>query len=266
MNRISNVLLGTDIELFLQNKNTHEIVSAEGIIKGTKHKPFNFDPSNRYYATSLDNVLAEFCAPPAPPDRVDLFIAGIEKSLNFIKSTLPPELNVLHVASAYLDDKWLQTKNAKLFGCESDFCAWTRSTNEKPSADKNLRSSGFHVHVGYDNPDQMVTEDIIKTMDLYLGVPSVLIDPDTERRKLYGKAGAFRFKEYGCEYRTLSGYFLSSKELAKWVFNNTISAIKFVDGYNQLTDELGNDIQQAINTNDKALAQQIVNDFNIVMP
>lgn len=32
---------------------------------------------------------------------------------------------------------------------------------------------------------------------MYLGIPSVVMDPDTKRRTLYGKAGDFRLKAYG---------------------------------------------------------------------
>ncbi len=32
---------------------------------------------------------------------------------------------------------------------------------------------------------------------MILGLQSVLLDPDTRRRRMYGKAGAFRFKKYG---------------------------------------------------------------------
>ena len=60
-----------------------------------------------------------------------------------------------------------------------------------------------------------------KELDYYLGLPSLLFDPDTSRRKMYGKAGAFRPKPYGMEYRVLSNAWLKSPELIKWVFNNT---------------------------------------------
>jgi hypothetical protein len=262
-NRLKNVLIGSDIECFFEDTTKKEICSAEGYVKGTKHNPFCFDKKNKYFATSLDNVLAEFCIPPT--FNKDEFVANISKSLNFIKSTLPPQFNVVHLASAFLKDEYLQTENAKLFGCESDFCVWTRSTNEKPSADANLRSAGFHIHVGMDNPTNEVVEEIIKAADLFLGVPSVLLDPDTNRRKLYGKAGAFRFKEYGCEYRTLSGYFLNSKELIEWVFDNSKLAVEFVDSANFISEQLGLDIQNSINNNDKKLAEKIVTEFNIPM-
>ncbi len=39
-----------------------------------------------------------------------------------------------------------------------------------------------------------------------------MYDKDTERRGMYGKAGAFRPKPYGVEYRTLSNAWLSNDE------------------------------------------------------
>lgn len=264
MNRLHNVLLGSDIETFIEDVQKKEICSAEGFVKGTKHKPFQFDKSNKYFATSLDNVLAEFCIPPT--FDMNEFVSYIGKSLDFIKSTLPPQYNVVHQASAFLKEEYLQTENAQLFGCEPDYCVWTKSTNEKPDVDKTLRSSGFHIHTGWDEPTTEMVEEVIKAQDLFLGVPSILLDPDINRRKLYGKAGAFRFKEYGCEYRTLSGYFLNRKELIEWVFSNAKSAIEFIDNYNTITEETGSRIVYAINNNDKHEAKQLIKEFNIVMP
>ena len=40
---IRNFTIGADIERVLKNKTTNEIVSAEGLRKGTKDKPFIFD-------------------------------------------------------------------------------------------------------------------------------------------------------------------------------------------------------------------------------
>ena len=42
--KIQNIKVGADVEVFLKNKQTGEFVSAEGHIKGTKEKPFIFDP------------------------------------------------------------------------------------------------------------------------------------------------------------------------------------------------------------------------------
>jgi hypothetical protein len=41
------------------------------------------------------------------------------------------------------------------------------------------------------------------------------------RRELYGKAGAFRPKPYGVEYRVLSNRWLNSEALIRWVYNQS---------------------------------------------
>jgi len=50
---------------------------------------------------------------------------------------------------------------------------------------------------------------LIKLLDIILGITSVLMDNRTnkERRKMYGKAGDYRLKSYGIEYRVLSNHF-----------------------------------------------------------
>src|SRR5690606_27611941 len=97
--------------------------------------------------------------------------------------------------------------------------------NDPPAAHTLLRTAGGHIHVGYDNPDNAMSADIVLAMDVMLGVPSVLIDGDTRRRQMYGKAGCFRFKEYGLEYRTLSNFWIMSEERIRWAFRQTQQAV-----------------------------------------
>ena len=51
--------------------------------------------------------------------------------------------------------------------------------------------------MGYENPDVDTSLALVKYMDVFLGVPSVIKDKDTKRRSLYGKAGCFRLTDYG---------------------------------------------------------------------
>lgn len=262
---IKDWIIGGDHEMFLQDKETKEIVSAEGIIKGTKHEPFNFDVEDRFACTSLDNVLVEYNLKPAKTAAE--FYYAIEKALNYIKSVIPANLEPVALPAARLDIKHLMTENALLFGCEPDYNAWTNTVNDRPVAeDGNLRSAGLHITLGYDNHNEMINRQWIKTMDLFVGVPSILQEPDNDRKKLYGKAGAFRHTPFGVEYRSTSNYLLAEKRLIHWAFENTIEAINFVnDEKGYLLDEEADTIIEAINNKDPEVARYLINKFQIQM-
>lgn len=271
MKQLKNVLIGADIEVFLKEKHSSRIVSAEGYIKGTKHEPFVFDPSNKYFAISLDNVSAEFCIPPT--NHVDEWVSNLFKSLNYINQTIPETLCTVAQPAAILDMEFLQTENAQKFGCEPDYNVYLREPNAKPEAvNERLRSAGGHIHIGYDGADDgseegvLQCEAIIKAMDLFLGVPSVIQEPENDRKKLYGKAGAFRFKPYGVEYRTISNYYLEKEQLMRWAFQNAMKAVDFLNdgGYEEIAS-VSASVIEAINGNNKVIAGNLIRQFNIEM-
>lgn len=276
--RINLLKTGADIELFVQHKKTGEIISAENYIQGTKNEPFIFDPQNPYYSTSKDNVLAEFTIPPAL--TTEEWCATIQRSVDYINSVLPEDYCTVAFPAFSLDSKWLQTEQARIFGCEPDFNAYTNLVNIFPARlDENLRSAGFHVHFSYKdcvpfNPKdwEKGKEDyradperlqIIKACDLFMGVPAIIMEPENKRKQLYGKAGAFRPKPYGVEYRTLSNYFLSSKELTAWVFNAAGAAIDWLNAGNIVDKALGEFVQLSINQSDKEAAEMLINEFKL---
>lgn len=121
-----------------------------------------------------------------------------------------------------------------------------------------------HIHVGYPNPSQELSEDIVKAFDIFLTLPALLIDKDERRRELYGKAGAFRFKEpWGVECRALSNFWIHSEDLIRWVYKQTIKAVECVlDGKAQeLFDTYSESVVEAINTNNKELAQKLIQEI-----
>lgn len=270
---ITNPLIGADIEVFLRDKITQSPISAEGIIKGTKDEPFNFDSSNKYYAISLDNVAAEFCIPPSLTKEE--FLHGIKKGINYINSVIPKELEIFSFPAAIFEDKWLQTENAKTFGCEPDYNVWLREINPKPEApNPNLRSCGGHIHLGYTIDEQIleamgkekmiVDEWVIKAMDAFVGLPSVILEPNNERKLLYGKAGCFRFKPYGVEYRTVSNYYLKNDELTSFIFNNSLAALDFINnGRIEEIESLEGQIRFAIDNCNHNIASSIINHLEI---
>lgn len=129
-----------------------------------------------------------------------------------------------------------------------------------------------HVHIG--TTDEINEEDafnLMKTLDLFLGVPSVLIDQDKQRRKLYGKAGECRMRVIGnavvMEYRTLGGNMLADEELIRWTYTQMEKGIEFFNRGN--FDELfacESDIVTCINNCDEQLAKQLTEWFGIKYP
>jgi hypothetical protein len=252
--------IGADPELFFVNKDS-KFISIVGLIGGTKEEPM---PIGNGCAIQEDNVAAEFCIPACTSE--EMFIQSIQYSLNDINlraEKLGLSLATL-VASTSFDVDQLRTRKAQEFGCEPDFNAYTKKTNPRPRAkDKTLRSAGGHVHVGTD----LNQIDIIRTMDLYLGVPSLLVDNDEQRRQLYGKAGSFRPKPYGVEYRTLSNFWIWDTSTIKWVYHQVSTCLdKCANFISSTTEQEQKEIELCINTNNKEQALSLVNKWNICLP
>lgn len=100
-------------------------------------------------------------------------------------------------------------------------------------------------------------------MDLYLGVPSILMDGDTDRRRLYGKAGAYRSKPYGVEYRTLSSFWVADPKLIGWAFEQTMRAVEAVKNLEVIDKSLGTAIQSAINFQDKDICESLISKYSL---
>lgn len=122
----------------------------------------------------------------------------------------------------------------------------------------------YHITCGYDNPNEFVNIMGVKAIELFVGVPSVIQEPNNERKQLYGKSGAYRDTPFGFESRSTSNYILQDKKLIDWVFNNTIEAINFVnEGKIYLIDEEADIIISAINDKNEDKAKYLINKFNI---
>lgn len=197
--RLGKVTIGADPELFIINEKTKKVVSSVGKIPGEKGNPYVADDMPTGFGLETDNILAEFNIPPVSDEGS--FINNIEYMKQYIDKfvkNINPDYGILCAASKTVDKSQLQSPQAQLFGCDVDYNAYTESPNPKPEGSKtNLRSAGFHIHVGYDNPNIDSSLLIVKYLDMYLGVPSVIYDKDKRRRSLYGKAGCFRLTSYG---------------------------------------------------------------------
>lgn len=262
---LNTVSIGADIEWFIEDITNREIISAEGLIRGTKEDPYKFDPDNPYFATSLDCVLAEGNIPPTT--NPDDFLYNIRKLQDYIESTLPDNLRTKASASERLNDIWLMSETARTAGCQPSFICWTEE-EIAPGIHENLRSAGFHVHVGYPHRTFKTNYRLGKCLDLFLTAPAVLIEPENERQKAgYFTAGNIRHQDHGVELRTLSSWFTSNDQLIRWVYFNTISAINF---YNTVTDKelaaLKRYLPKAINNRDTKTIQRLLTKYQVYVP
>lgn len=251
-------MFGADPELFLCDANG-KFISAIGKIGGSKKAP---KAIGRGCAIQEDNVAVEFNIEPA--ETVDQFVASCQFALEHLTMVAAEQNLFLSItASKEFTPDQLQHIRAKLFGCDPDYNAWTGLQNDPPKAlNKALRSAGGHIHFGVKLPSLQMA----RWSDVVLGLKSVIEDPDTERRGLYGKAGAFRGKPYGIEYRTLSNYWLKSPEMMRKIFARSQKVVQLVQAGYTLEDKDGFQIQKAINESDIALADDLMVKYSNSFP
>lgn len=263
---IKNVTIGADPELFIiDTAQNNKVISSVGMIPGKKGEPFVDNKWPEGFGLETDNILGEFNIPPCVTMKD--FVHNINFMKDYIRDfvkKINPSYDIQCVASREVDPDQLTTPESMEFGCDADYNVYTEMENQKPKCDdKNLRSAGFHIHVGYTGFNTLTSLDIVKMLDIFLGVPSILVDQDTKRRSLYGKAGNFRLQPWGVEYRVLSSFMMSNDDLISKVYNNTIEAIIRYNEYG-LPDIIDPDvIQRVINENDKVKAKQIIKKLNI---
>lgn len=225
---MSLIRIGSDPEVFLKSKVDGRLVSSIGIIPGSKHRPFKTANGS----VQPDNITAEFNSNPS--SIASEFVANHKAIMADLESIIKPyELELLILSSVVAPKSILNHPDAVRAGCQPDFNVWEERDNATPMLVGGLRGAGGHLHISFpqvegrsDRESIRLRCDYVKGCDMILGVPSVIIDRDKRRKKLYGKAGAARlkFKDYhgydGVEYRTLSNFWLASDELMSWAFNS----------------------------------------------
>lgn len=263
MQRYQNVTVGCDPEFFLKTAND-SFVGAYHYLKGTKWRPEALDQEGS--AILHDNVMVEFNTIPAV--NREEFITHVDKVLHHLRLKIPSDIEFSFLPSAHFKLNSLRSAEAKVFGCEPDFNAW-EGARKNPTIhhpDRTLRTSGGHIHVGFDDPTNSDRFALMMHMDVFLGIPSLLLDAHgAERRQMYGKAGAFRPKPYGAEYRVLSNFWLQSQELKGWAFDATMETVNRLNDGFQLDDEDIEKIVPTINNGDLATAHKLITKYNLPM-
>lgn len=242
------ISVGSDPELMLNRDGN--LISALKHVSGRKHSPLSLKRGGSVLA---DNVNVEFNHSPAgdPGDFVDKIRTALEDI-----STLVPNARLLARAAAVFPEAQMDDEEAHIFGCDPEFNAWHNGEMVFPPfvADHDFfRSCGGHIHIGWE-PAKKNPLRLIQSMDLFVGVPLVIMDHDEtsgERHRLYGGAGKFRPTTYGAEYRTPSNYWMRHPTLAELVFQLTEYAVAEIEA------PASADAMRAVQENDARLATQV---------
>jgi hypothetical protein len=213
MIQFENITLGSDMEFFLRDNITGRMVSAEGYIPGTKDNPYPVPGLPAGYCMQLDNIVAEGNIPPVHVIEglgiPKVFANNCITIRNAIAAHVAPHgLSVDHkVSCAKFTEHEVSTKQAQTIGCEPSCDAWTGEIR-RPSATVlgTVRTTGFHLHIGYKDPSIEANFVLGRMLDFCLGSVIGPMYPDKERKDLgYGRPGDIRHKPYGMEYRVLPG-------------------------------------------------------------
>jgi hypothetical protein len=259
----TKLTLGADPELFMVDA-AHAFVSAVGKIGGTKRRPQPL-PIGEGFAVQEDNVAVEYNIPASESKAA--FNNNIARAMSYLSDRVSQMgLRFVNESAVSFPMAELCTPEAMTFGCDPDYNAWDNGkVNPRPRADDpTLRSCGGHVHVGYTFTSKKDVINFIKHMDMAT-IGSVLMDKGERRRQLYGKPGAFRYKPYGCEYRSLSNFWVFDSKHTDWVWDATEMALDAWQN-NKFDVEANRDlILDAINNGNKAAAKQLIDTYNLLV-
>jgi len=228
---ISSFTLGADPEIFLSKRG--KLVSAhETKITGTKAEPFKI----KHGAVQIDGTALEFNTDPVPLNDFNAFNNNVIQVMKGMRD-LTSGFNFKIQPTAIFDEEYWKTvpDENKELGCNPDYNAYTGVHNPSPDGSAgSMRTGAGHLHIGWDDtcsipadhPEHIeVCANITKMFDLYVGIGTLLFDDDTQRRSLYGRAGAFRPKPYGFEYRVPSNAWLVSRSRRKFIHECANAAV-----------------------------------------
>lgn len=249
------LLIGADPEFFIRRR--RHFLSAHYLECGTKENPKKTDNGH----IQVDGISLECNVTPAAT-RED-FIKNVQSVRRDAAAELymfDPTAELVARPSIFFGRKRLSAlphENAEL-GCRADWNAYTLTTNDAPDPNVPFRTGSGHIHIGWteratiDRRFINQCAEVVRELDYWLGLPSLLWDNDDRRRSLYGKAGAYRPKSYGLEYRTLSNAWVDTDTHIGWVFDATKRAIEaFSDGGLLLYKQYGDFAKLSINNNDR---------------
>lgn len=263
---MSEFTIGVDPEIFLLDDK--KPISAHGLIPGDKKTPHPVPGG----AIQVDGTAVEFNTDPVPSNNFEEFNAKIVTVMKELQNEVRKKGNyrfnispVQEYSQEYFDSI---PKEAKELGCDPDYNAYTMEQNPRPEGDRLFRTGAGHIHVGWganiptDNEEHHeICANFVKMLDATVGLFMTVIDRDPRRRELYGKAGAYRTKPYGVEYRFPSNVWLTSRLRRKAVHAQVcwaISTMKQGYGVVNVTGVSEEEIRRILDTGDVAAAKRLL--------
>ena len=253
--------VGSDPEFFIQNRDG-KIIPSRGIIPGTKKKPRPLV----WGAVHRDNVCCELN--PLPGMSESEFSDNFENLKEEVEDKMlrPRRMSLVAKTSHEFTLEQLSYREAMEFGCDEDFTIWNRIQPPVARDPYSLvRSAGGHIHIAIAGMARASLATVISRLDLFISVLLVLLDPDTLRRQSYGKAGCYRIKPYGIEYRTPSNVWCTSDKLRRWVYRQVVLAVEHEFAWH-LTEEASRVMVSCINDSDQGKARVLCDMFSVEVP
>lgn len=235
--------LGEDAEYFLTDANGINR-SAIDVFPGGKDTGIML-PSGLGFVLH-DNVLAE--SNTNASNSRDKWISSNLRVMAEIKEQANTKGLTLKLKAAdSFPETELNHPDARVLGCNPDFNAWNLDykhrpmVNPKPSLQgvERMRTAGGHIHIG-GSKDRKFAKFIqsplgqvlgVRYLDFFVGLPSCFLDNldgTASRRGLYGKAGSFRPKPYGFEYRVLSPWWKQSEGHLGLIYDMVNAALRIL--------------------------------------
>lgn len=219
-----NFKFGSDPEFFLDRND--QTKSAIGLLPSKKNC-WNKEGNKFYY----DNVLAEIAIKPAA--SLEEFLSNTQKAMKEFSSLIFPTSFKIQPAE-YMPESELLDREASIIGCEPEYDVYSLQMIVPPEdiiSKTSFRTAGGHIHLGFKNEDVYELFDVVRMMDLFVGIPSIFLDThqmSKQRRNIYGKSGSHRIPDHGLEYRVLSNFWLCSPSHVSLIYRLTEFTLNFV--------------------------------------
>jgi len=261
-----NTTFGHDVELCLLDKKAQKIVSAIPVLGRDKDDKIDLGDEYMYYH---DNTLLEENSPVAQTKEEAKDI--VKTLFKKIRKHLGKNYDIACVPSYNFTKEECSHEKAMIVGCNAEFCAVNiEQVNPADLSETLLRTAGGHIAVGRVGWEKCRSGDFllnpmtkincVRAMDIFVGIPSIVLDnteASKERKKLYGKCGRHRPKDWGFEYRVLSNFWVKTPKMVDLIYDLTMYSIERAENEDFQVVDI-NEVVHIIDDNDVDLAKSTI--------